>query len=182
MERITSPDGTTVSFNKVGKGPALVLVHGAFSDHHTNWEFVKPILQDRFTLYAIARNPAAFAARIGANLRQLIDLMVKGRALPVALLLLIVALPFSVWLLPPPFRLVAAFAAAVASTIGIFLIFHIDDRYLTITVPAALRVLVPGQFDGHPDAFRTALVGTQLNQQAAVGHGKHSFAKTTDSL
>ena len=55
MERITSPDGTTVSFNKVGKGPALVLVHGAFSDHHTNWEFVKPILQDRFTLYAIAR-------------------------------------------------------------------------------------------------------------------------------
>ena len=55
MKRITSPDGTTVSFNKVGNGPALVLVHGAFSDHHTNWEFVKPILQDRFTLYAIAR-------------------------------------------------------------------------------------------------------------------------------
>ena len=55
MERITSADGTTVSFERVGQGPALVLVHGAFSDHHTNWEFVKPILQDRFTLYAIAR-------------------------------------------------------------------------------------------------------------------------------
>ena len=89
-------------------------------------------------LYAIARNPAAFAARIGANLRQMIDLMAKGRALPIALLLLIVALPFSVWLLPPPFRLVAIFAAALASTVGIFLIFHIDDRYLTIAVPAGL--------------------------------------------
>ena len=55
MKRIKSPDGTTVSFNKVGNGPALVLVHGGFSDHDTNWEFVKPILQDRFTLYPIAR-------------------------------------------------------------------------------------------------------------------------------
>ena len=89
-------------------------------------------------LKAIARNPKAFAARIGSNLKQSVDLLVKGRALPIVLLLLIVALPFSVWLLPPPFRLVAAFAAVVASTIGIFLIFHIDDRYLTIAVPAAL--------------------------------------------
>jgi len=55
MERIKTPDGTTVSFDKFGRGPALVLVHGGFSDHHTNWEFVKPILQDRFTMYAIAR-------------------------------------------------------------------------------------------------------------------------------
>ena len=89
-------------------------------------------------LQAIARNPKAFAARIGSNLKQSADLLVKGRALPIVLLLLIVALPFSVWLLPPPFRLVAAFAAVVASTIGIFLIFHIDDRYLTIAVPGAL--------------------------------------------
>jgi pimeloyl-ACP methyl ester carboxylesterase len=32
-----------------------VLVHGAFSDHHTNWEFVRPLLEKRFTAYAIAR-------------------------------------------------------------------------------------------------------------------------------
>jgi pimeloyl-ACP methyl ester carboxylesterase len=55
MERITSPAGVTISYDKSGSGPALVLVHGAFSDHHTNWEFVKPILRERFTLYAIAR-------------------------------------------------------------------------------------------------------------------------------
>src|SRR3954453_15983061 len=70
-------------------------------------------------LYAIARNPSAFAARIASNLRQMLGLLVKGRALPGALLLLILALPFSVWFVPPPFRLVAVFAGGVASTIGI---------------------------------------------------------------
>jgi len=33
----------------------LVLVHGAFSDHNTNWEFVKPLFEKQFTVYAIAR-------------------------------------------------------------------------------------------------------------------------------
>ncbi|MGB9364863.1 MAG: hypothetical protein WCE79_02500 [Xanthobacteraceae bacterium] len=88
--------------------------------------------------YAIARNPNAFVARVASNLKQSVDLLAKGRALPIVLLLLILALPFSIWLLSPQFRLVAAFAAAVASAVGIFLIFHIDDRYLTIAVPAAL--------------------------------------------
>jgi pimeloyl-ACP methyl ester carboxylesterase len=55
MEKIKLPGGTTVSFDKVGSGPTLVLVHGSFSDHHTNWEFVKPLLRDRLTVYAIAR-------------------------------------------------------------------------------------------------------------------------------
>ena len=55
MRRITSPDGTTVSCEVSGRGPALVLVHGSFSDHHTNWEFVAPALRQRFTLYAVAR-------------------------------------------------------------------------------------------------------------------------------
>jgi pimeloyl-ACP methyl ester carboxylesterase len=30
-------------------------VHGGFSDHKTNWEFVKPLLEKQFTIYAIAR-------------------------------------------------------------------------------------------------------------------------------
>lgn len=55
MQRITSPAGTTVSYDRYGSGPPLVLVHGGFSDHRTNWEFVKPILEDRFTVYALAR-------------------------------------------------------------------------------------------------------------------------------
>lgn len=55
MQHVASPGGTTVSYEKYGTGPALVLVHGAFSDHHTNWEFVKPLLQSQFTVYALAR-------------------------------------------------------------------------------------------------------------------------------
>jgi pimeloyl-ACP methyl ester carboxylesterase len=55
MQRITTPDGTTVSYDKYGSGPSLVLVHGGFSDHQTNWEFVKPLFEKQFSVYAIAR-------------------------------------------------------------------------------------------------------------------------------
>jgi pimeloyl-ACP methyl ester carboxylesterase len=55
MQRIPSPAGTTVSYDQYGSGPPLVLVHGAFSDHKTNWEFVKPLFEQQFTVYAIAR-------------------------------------------------------------------------------------------------------------------------------
>jgi len=55
MERLTTPAGITVSYDKGGSGPPLVLSHGAFSDHHTNWEFVKPGLRKEFTVYAVAR-------------------------------------------------------------------------------------------------------------------------------
>jgi pimeloyl-ACP methyl ester carboxylesterase len=55
MQRITLPAGTTVSYEKYGGGPPLVLVHGAFSDHKTNWQFVKPLLEKQFTVYATAR-------------------------------------------------------------------------------------------------------------------------------
>jgi pimeloyl-ACP methyl ester carboxylesterase len=50
-----SPAGVTMSYERFGKGPPLVLVHGAFSDHRTNWEFVAPLLGAQFTVYAIAR-------------------------------------------------------------------------------------------------------------------------------
>ncbi len=55
MQRISSPAGATVSYDKYGSGPSLVLVHGSFSDHKTNWEFVKPLFEKQFTVYAIAR-------------------------------------------------------------------------------------------------------------------------------
>jgi len=55
MELITTSDGTTVSYDKYGSGPALVLVHGGFSDHVTNWQECKTMLADRFTVYAFAR-------------------------------------------------------------------------------------------------------------------------------
>ena len=55
MQRLTSPSGIRVSYDRYGSGPPLVLVHGAFSDHVTNWEFVKPLLAAQFTVYAVAR-------------------------------------------------------------------------------------------------------------------------------
>ncbi|MGH8532127.1 MAG: alpha/beta fold hydrolase [Gammaproteobacteria bacterium] len=55
MQRITSPGGVTVSYENYGNGPPLVLVHGAFSDHKTNWQFVKPLFEKQFTVYAMAR-------------------------------------------------------------------------------------------------------------------------------
>ena len=55
MLRVTSLDGVGVSYDRYGAGPSLVLVHGAFSDHRTNWERVKPLLERQFTVYAMAR-------------------------------------------------------------------------------------------------------------------------------
>jgi pimeloyl-ACP methyl ester carboxylesterase len=55
MQRVASANGVKVSYDSYGSGPPLVLVHGSFSDHYTNWEFVKPILEQRFTVYAVAR-------------------------------------------------------------------------------------------------------------------------------
>ncbi len=55
MQHITSPDGTRVSYDVYGAGPPLVLVHGSFNDHRTNWEFVKPFFEKQFTVYALAR-------------------------------------------------------------------------------------------------------------------------------
>jgi len=55
MRKLTSPSGTTVSYDKVGNGQPLVLVHGSFSDHRSSWEFVTPLFAEHFTVYAIAR-------------------------------------------------------------------------------------------------------------------------------
>ena len=55
MEHLITPNGITVSYEQGGSGPLLVLAHGAFSDHHTNWEFVNPALRQNFTTCAIAR-------------------------------------------------------------------------------------------------------------------------------
>jgi pimeloyl-ACP methyl ester carboxylesterase len=55
MRQITTPTQTTVSYEQYGSGPALVLVHGSFLDHETNWALIKPLIEQQFTVYAIAR-------------------------------------------------------------------------------------------------------------------------------
>lgn len=44
-----------MSFDVYGAGPALVLVHGAFSDHDSNWQHVRERFAGRFRVHAIAR-------------------------------------------------------------------------------------------------------------------------------
>ena len=55
MHTFRAESGTAISYARQGRGPALVLIHGGFSDHESNWQFVAPLLRDRFSLYAIAR-------------------------------------------------------------------------------------------------------------------------------
>ena len=55
MHIIQSPAGPTISYETYGAGPALLLVHGSFSDQATNWELVKNLLAPHYTVYAVAR-------------------------------------------------------------------------------------------------------------------------------
>ncbi len=55
MQHITSTDGIRVSYDCYGCGPPLLLVHGSFSDHRSNWAYVRPFFEKRFTVYALAR-------------------------------------------------------------------------------------------------------------------------------
>lgn len=52
---LNTPSGVTVSYDREGSGPPLVLVHGSFSDHRTNWEQIKATLAQRFEVCAMAR-------------------------------------------------------------------------------------------------------------------------------
>jgi len=54
MDKVRSKDGTLIAYERSGKGPALVLVHGTTADH-TRWAPVLPMLEQKFTVYAIDR-------------------------------------------------------------------------------------------------------------------------------
>jgi pimeloyl-ACP methyl ester carboxylesterase len=55
MQNITTRHPITLSYDKYCSGSPLVLVHGSFTDHITNWEVVKSLFEQQFTVYAIAR-------------------------------------------------------------------------------------------------------------------------------
>jgi pimeloyl-ACP methyl ester carboxylesterase len=52
---LVTPSGVRIDYETWGEGPPLVLVHGCFSDHRTNWMYVKPLLEPHVTGYAISR-------------------------------------------------------------------------------------------------------------------------------
>jgi pimeloyl-ACP methyl ester carboxylesterase len=51
---VMSPDGVSIAAGRRGSGPPLVLIHGTSGDR-TSFRFVEPLLEDRFTLYAVDR-------------------------------------------------------------------------------------------------------------------------------
>ena len=67
MHNMKSPAGVTVSYEMGGNGPPLVLVHGSFSDHHTNWGRIKQSLMRQFTVYSVARRGRAVTAATEAH-------------------------------------------------------------------------------------------------------------------
>lgn len=55
LRHLRTPAGVTISYDRHGSGPALLLVHGSFCDHRSNWQFVAPALAEAFTVHALAR-------------------------------------------------------------------------------------------------------------------------------
>jgi pimeloyl-ACP methyl ester carboxylesterase len=54
MKHVLSKDGVPIAYEQRGKGPPVVLIHGAAADH-TRWAPILPGLEKYFTVYAIDR-------------------------------------------------------------------------------------------------------------------------------
>jgi pimeloyl-ACP methyl ester carboxylesterase len=54
MQHVTSKDGTSIAFEKIGQGPALVIVGGVLGDH-TQQAGLAQLLAAHFTVYNIDR-------------------------------------------------------------------------------------------------------------------------------
>ena len=56
MNTVSSPDGTTIGYDKVGEGPALILVDGALSVHSAGGKSgLANLLAPQFTVYGYDR-------------------------------------------------------------------------------------------------------------------------------
>lgn len=54
MRHVTSSDGTSISYQKSGSGPSLLLIHGTTADHK-RWSPILPYFEQHFTVYAMDR-------------------------------------------------------------------------------------------------------------------------------
>jgi pimeloyl-ACP methyl ester carboxylesterase len=53
-EQVHSADGTRIGYRKLGRGPAIVMVHGSVSTH-TDWMPAAKLLASRYTCFAMDR-------------------------------------------------------------------------------------------------------------------------------
>jgi pimeloyl-ACP methyl ester carboxylesterase len=74
MQPITTRGGIRVAFELSGNGPNLVLVHGSFSDHASNWPRVKPLLE----AHAAGQRWDAFARTFFREALQLTSAALDG--------------------------------------------------------------------------------------------------------
>lgn len=89
----TSRDGISIAFWRSGKGPALLLVHGATADH-SRWETVLPAFEPRFSVHVMDRRGRgqsgdALDYRIekeGADVAAVVDAVVDATGQPVDVL------------------------------------------------------------------------------------------------
>ena len=55
MDSVTAADGATITYERAGSGPPLVLVHGALNNGLVSWFAIRPLLEQNFTIYAMDR-------------------------------------------------------------------------------------------------------------------------------
>ena len=55
MEKITSPDGTSIAYYRSGAGAPLILVPGSGAANPVAWTGVIPALEEHFSVYAVDR-------------------------------------------------------------------------------------------------------------------------------
>ena len=55
MNKVVSPDGTPIAYDRLGKGPPLILVPGSGAANPVAWTDVIPTLEESFTVYSIDR-------------------------------------------------------------------------------------------------------------------------------
>src|SRR6516225_404657 len=54
MQHVTSKDGTTIAYEKSGRGPALIIMCGVLGDHYQHAGLAR-LLAEHFTVYNIDR-------------------------------------------------------------------------------------------------------------------------------
>lgn len=154
MNTISTRTGSVVSYFVAGNGPPLVLVHGAFSDHETNWTFVGPLFHEHFTVHAIARRGRGKTAAAG-------DRILEEEALDVADVVRAIGTP--VCLLGHSYGAHCALLAAAHEPARVSKLVLYEPAWPSIVRPDALAALETLAAAGAWDQFAYAFFANTLH-------------------